>query len=808
MLRNYLKITTRVLLRNKLYTVVNAAGLAMGIAAFLLILEYVGLEKSVNQFHARLPDMYRVLCENTDGKTWAQVEPGWAPKAKERFPEVLDYCRFEDGIAQGIVSNDERNASFREEKIGYAEGNFFQFFSFPLRAGDAAAFNKPYAVFISETASRRYFGNENPIGKTLRLNNQFGDAKYTVEGVFEDMGENSDIRYDLAFSLETLKNPANLRGNDWARLDNLDNQYIHTFFLLSPGTDYQAFGKNITALRREIQTEKDGIQFRIQPFGEVHLAESFSDRLQHTGNIQYVYMLAGIAFLILLIAWFNYINLSTATSWRRANEVGVRKSVGASRTDLVVQLLGESILLNVLAFGLALLLVQLLQPYFNELVDRQLSLAVLGYTPVWLYGLSAMLLGTLLSGVYSAFALSGFKPVDTLKGRWLKKGGGVVLRKTLVVAQFGISIALGLFTILIFSQLQYMQGRALGMRPEELLVIRGPEIGMDSSFAHRRNAFRDELTRQSFVTAYSSSGCVPGHSFNFSTEGFTSPRSNPGDENKAYAFAIIDNHYFDTYGIGLKAGRNFTRQECEVDWNDNSKVLMNERAIAQLGFATVEEALRTKIRWDERYLEIIGVVQDYHHSGLQEAIGPVIFYPQDNSAYFTLRLSGGNYSDKIAALGNFYKDYFPGNPYSYFFMDDEFNRQYIGEQRYGALFTMASVWAMVIACLGLFGLATYTVEARVKEIGIRKVMGAGVAGIALLLSKDFLKLVLVALLVASPLAYIFMEKWLSDFPYRVGIQWWMFAAAGAGAVLVAVFTVGVRSVRAALANPVESLRAE
>lgn len=808
MLRNYLRITTRVLLRNKLYTVVNAVGLAMGIAAFLLILEYVGLEKSVNQFHTRLPDMYRVLCEGADGKTWAQVEPGWAPKAKERFPEVLDFCRFEDGIAQGIVSNNANNTSFREEKIGYAEGNFFDFFSFPLRAGDAAAFNQPYAVFISETASRRYFSNENPLGKTLRLNNQFGDVKYTVEGVFEDMGENSDIRYDLVFSLETLKNPANLRGNDWAQLDNLDNQYIHTFFLLGPGTDYQAFGKKLTALRREIQTEKDGIQFRIQPFREIHLAASFSDRLQHTGNIRYVYMLAAIAFLILLIAWFNYINLSTATSWRRANEVGVRKSVGASRTQLVLQLLGESVLLNVLAFGLALLLVQLLQPYFNELVDRKLSLAVLGYTPVWLYGLGAMILGTLLSGVYSAYALSGFKPVDTLKGRWLKKSGGVVLRKTLVVAQFGISIGLVLFTILIFSQLQYMQGRELGMRPEELLVIRGPEIGMDSSFAHRRNAFRDELTRQSFVTAYSNSGCVPGHSFNFSTEGFTSPRSGPGDENKSYAFAIIDNHYLETYGIGLKAGRNFTQQECAVDWNDNSKVLMNERAVAQLGFASPDEALRTKIRWDERYLEIIGVVQDYHHSGLQEAIGPVIFYPQDNSAYFSLRLSGGNYSEKIETLGNLYKDYFPGNPYAYFFMDDEFNRQYLSEQRYAALFTMASIWAAVIACLGLFGLATYTVEARVKEIGVRKVMGAGVASITLLLSKDFLKLVLIALFVVSPLAYIFMEKWLSDFPYRVGVRAWMFAAAGGCAVLVAVLTVGFRSVRAALANPVDSLRNE
>ena len=353
-----------------------------------------------------------------------------------------------------------------------------------------------------------------------------------------------------------------------------------------------------------------------------------------------------------------------------------------------------------------------------------------------------------------------------------------------------------------------MQGRELGMRPEELLVIRGPEIGMDSSFAHRRNAFRDELTRQSFVTAYSNSGCVPGHSFNFSTEGFTSPRSGPGDENKSYAFAIIDHHYLETYGIGLKAGRNFTQQECAVDWNNNSKVLMNERAVAQLGFASPDDALRTKIRWDERYLEIIGVVQDYHHSGLQEAIGPVIFYPQDNSAYFSLRLSGGNYSEKIATLGNLYKDYFPGNPYAYFFMDDEFNRQYLSEQRYAALFTMASIWAAVIACLGLFGLATYTVEARVKEIGVRKVMGAGVASITLLLSKDFLKLVLIALLVVSPLAYIFMEKWLSDFPYQVGVRAWMFAAAGGCAVLVAVLTVGFRSVRAALANPVDSLRNE
>lgn len=808
MFRNYLRITTRVLLRNKLYTVVNALGLAMGIAAFLLILEYVGLEKSVNQFHARLPDMYRVLCEGADGVSWPQVEPGWAPRAKEQFPEVQDFCRFEDGIARGIVTNRQRNVSFREEQIGYAEGNFFRFFSFPLRAGDPAAFAKPYAVFIAENAARRYFGTDNPLGKTLYLDNQFGNREYVVEGVFADMGENSDIRYDLVFSLETLKNPANLNDNGWANLDNLDNQYIYTFFLLAPGTDAAVFEKKLTAMRREIQPEKDAVNFRVQAFREVHLADSFSDTLLHTGNVRYVYMLAGIALLILLIAWFNYVNLSTATSWRRANEVGVRKSVGATRSALVAQLLGESVLLNVLAFALAIVLVLALQPHFNNIVGKDLSLAMLVRSHVWIYGLGAVLAGTLASGVYSAFSLSGYNPVDILRGRWLKGTQGVFLRKTLVVAQFGISTALVLFTILVYSQLQYMQNRDLGMRPEQLLVVEGPDAGQDSTFARRHKSFRDAVMGQSFVTAYCNSGCVPGHAFNFSTEGFTTPRSQPGDENKSYAFAIIDERYLETYGIALKAGRNFSAAECAVRWNDNSKVLLNERALAQLGFASPEDALRTRVRWDERELDVIGIVGDYHHSGLQQAIEPIIFYPQNNSAYFTLRLAGGDLQGQVEKIGQIYSDYFPGNPYDYFFADDDFNRQYISERRYGALFSMASVWAVFIACLGLFGLATYTVEARVKEIGIRKVLGASVAGIAVLLSKDFLKLVLIALVAASPLAYYFMEKWLADFAYRIDVQWWMFALAGAVAGAVAMLTVGFQSIKAALANPVQSLRNE
>ncbi len=808
MLLNYFKITTRILFRNKVYSAVNILGLAMGLAAFLLILEYVALERSVNQFHTGLPDLYRIVCQSAEGNTWPEVEPGWASRIKERFPEVRDYCRFADGIAPGIVSNDEQAVSFREENIAYADANFFGFFTFPLVAGDASALGRPNVVFLSESAARKYFGSDDPLGKSLRLCNQFGDRRYVVEGVFAEMGEDSDLRFDQVFSLETLKNPANLNDNDWANTNNLDNQYIHTFFLLDRGVDYRAFGQKCTALRRELQPEKDAVVFRVQPFREVRLAASLDDDLPHTGNVRYAYMLTGIALLILLIAWFNYVNLSTATAWQRANEVGVRKAIGASRSALVGQLLGESVLLNGLALGAALLLTTLLQPYFNEVVGKNLSLAILGRTTLWAYGLAGIVLGALASGAYSAFALSGFKPADILKGKWPGRAKGGTLRQTLVVAQFGISAALILFTILIYSQLHYMQHKDLGINTEQLLVIRGPEAGLDSTYKNRRSAYWDEVARQSFVQDYCLSGSVPGHSFNFITEGFTSPKSKPGDENKSFSFAIIGDRYLKTYGIGLAAGRNFTPEECAVPWNDNDKVLMNERAIAQLGFASAEEALHTPIRWDERYLNVIGVVKDYHHQGLQKTIGPIIFYPERNSAYFTLRLAGDGLPDKIAALEKMYRAYFPGNPFDYFFVDDSFNRQYESERSYSTLFTVASVWAIFIACMGLFGLATFTVESRTKEIGIRKVLGASVAGVTGLLAKDFLKLVLIAILLASPLAWWAMQRWLADFAYHTEVQWWMFAAAGLTAVAVAVLTVGFQSIKAALANPVKSLRSE
>jgi putative ABC transport system permease protein len=809
MLRNYFKIAFRNLVRNKVYSFINIVGLAMGISAFLFILEYISLEKSVNGFHANLPNMYRLLNQNPKGETWPEIEPGWGMKAKENFPEIKDFCRFESGVTKGVIKRAKQGSEpFREANISFAEGNFFEFFSFQLKSGNPKSLQKPNVVFLSETTAKKYFDTENPIGQVLSLDNQFGNAAYTVEGVYVDMLENSDIRYDMVFSLETLKNPANLNDNGWARLDNLDSQYINTYFLLNNGVNPKTLEGKLSQLRKQLGKENDGTKFRLQALANVHLGESFSDDLQTTGNLKYIYMLGGIAFLILIIAWFNYINLSTANSLKRANEVGVRKVIGATQTNLIAQFLGESLLVNALGFGLSIVFVFLLQPIFNELIDKKLSFETLQLSPVWMLGLGLLLFGSVFSGALTAFILSNFNPIETLKGKFNKRSKGAFLRKFLVVSQFTISIMLILGTVLIYRQLRFMQTKNLGINVNQLLVIQGAEVGKDSTYKARKTAFMNELSQQSFVKDYCISGAVPSRWFNFMTGGFTQPKSKPGDELKAYSFAIIGDRFLKTYGIELKAGRNFTEAECNVEWNNNSKVLLNETAIAALGFTSPEEAVRTRIQWDERQLEIIGVVKNYHHVGVQQAIQPIIFYPQNNSTYFTLRLTPDNMKEKIASLEKLYKTYFAGNPYEYFFLDDNFNKQYFSEQQYSKIFTTASVWAIIIACLGLFGLATFTAESRTKEIGIRKVLGASIFSITALLSKDFIKLVFVSIIIASPIAYFLMEKWLQDFEYKVEISWWIFALAGASTIVVALLTVSYQAIKTALMNPVKSLKTE
>jgi len=804
----HLKASFRNLRRNRLYSFINIFGLAMGISAFLLLLEYISFEKSVNGFHTDINITYRLLNEDVKGGTWPQIEPGWAIRAKDRFPEIQEYCRFEDGVAQGVVKKaGVSNDAFREQNIGYAEGNFFLFFSFPIISGQASAFMQANTVFLNRAVAIKYFGVANPIGQQLELNNQFGKAIYNVGGVFT-YPENSDIRYEMVFSLETLKNPSNLNDNGWAELDNISSQYIYTYFKLNNGVNYKDLEKKLTGLRNELGKQNDGITFRLQPMKYMHLPQSFSDTYQTTGNLQYVSILGMIALLILAIAWFNYINLSTANALKRANEVGVRKVIGATRGSLIFQFLGESIMVNILALLLALVMVYLLQPVFNSIVGKNLSFISVISSPVWLGGIILLVVGSLLTGAYTGYSLSAFKPVETLKGKIMKGTTGVALRKGLVVTQFAISFALILATVLIFQQLKFMQNKNLGASTDQVLVLRGPEVGRDSTYKNRRGVFMNALKEQSFIKEFSLSGSIPGNGYNFATAGFTQPASKSGDELKAYSFTIIDEKYLRTYQIPLVAGRNFTSVETDIDWNDNSKVLLNERAVQELGFDNVNDAVRTRIQWDERPLEIIGVVKDYHHAGLQKAIDPIIFYPQNNNAYISIRLSTNDLQESTQKLEKLFKANFPGNPYEYYFADDNFNKQYVTEQQYSWLFAIASIWAIVIACLGLFGLTTFTVESRTREVGIRKVLGASAFSITQLISSDFLKLIGIALLIGFPIAWFGMQKWLEAFAYRTPIHIWVFLLVAFVGMGVALLTISIQAIKASLANPVKSLRTE
>lgn len=808
MYSNYPKIAFRNLFKNKVYSLVNIGGMAMGITAFILILEYVSLEKSVDKFHSNINLTYRLLNESTKGEMWQQHAPGWVNLIKKEIPEITSFCRFDDGNGRGIVTYAEKNLAFKEEKVSYADGNFFDFFSFPLILGEAQDFNHANVVFISENHARKYFGNENPIGKLLVLNNQFGTQNYTVGGVFSDMGEHSSIRFDMFFSLQTLQNPSNLNGNDWAALDNIDSQYIDIYFSIQGQSDYKKVEGKLNNLRKIHDRDSDGSIFRLQPFTEVHLASSINDKAPHTGDVKYIYMLLGIAFLILLIAWFNYINLSTANSLKRAGEVGVRKVVGATQKNLIYQFLVESVLINLIAVALALILIFMIQPLFNKLMDKPMTLTNLLDAPIWSFSFLGLILGSLGVGTYTAYLLSKFNPIQTLKGKFSKSNTGVFLRKSLVVSQFGISVGLVLTTVLIYSQLQYMRNKDHGLNLDQLLVINGPEVGKDSTLVNRETAFFNELEKQSFIKDFAGSQSVPSKGYNFRTGGFTQPASKPGDETKSYAFSIVGDRYFNAYGIQFIAGRNFTKSECDVEWNDNNKVILNETALTELGFASAEDAIRTKIKWDERYLEVIGVIQDYNHLSLKSKIDPIIFYPQTSSGFITIRLTPENMSDKIASLEKIYQKYFTGNPFEFTFIDQNFYHSYASEQQYGSLFTTASVWAIFIACLGLFGLATFTVESRTKEIGIRKVLGGSVLSISSALYKDFMMLIVIALVISMPMTYVFLDHWLDNFPYRTQITWIHFLITVVVAIGFSILAMSYQVLQAAFMNPVKSLRTE
>ena len=815
MIQNYLKIALRNLLRNKVYSFTNIAGLALGIISFLFILEYISFEKNANQFHANLPNLYRVLFENPKSakrETWESTTSGLAPRFKGQFPEIQNYCRvMEQGGAGGIITLSDKNNTqaiqpFREKNVVYAETSFFDMFTFPLLQGNKNCLKETSSMAISENRAKKYFKDENPMGKTLTMNNQFGKMVYTIKAVYKDFPQTSDLQYDMILSLETLKNPANLNGNGWVEIDGLYNQFITAYYQLKQDTDVKQLAQKMNVEKKKLNPQSLEI-LHLQPLTQMHLAASMNDYLTTYGNVSFVYLMAAVAILILIIAWFNYVNLSTAGALKRAKEVGIRKVIGADKNQLIGQFLGESLLLNIASFIIAILLVITLQPFFNNLIDKPLSINILYQNSFWIYGVFLLLLGALASGTYTAFVLSSFKPVQTLKGVFAKSVSGILLRKFLVVFQFSISIILIAGTLILYQQLKFMQNTKLGMDVEQVVVLKAPEIGGDSLFKLRNPAFLNQLKAMSFVKQVSNTGSVPGNWYSWNAAGITGLNPQKDDDKKGYNILMTDENYLNTFNIQLLAGQNFTSAICAVEFNDINKIILNEKAAISLGFTDPKTAVGQKIKWGTDR-EVIGVVKDYHHLGLQKNIDPIVFLPRHNLSYFAIRLNTNEVQSHITTLENLYKKTFQGNTFEYFFADENYNKQYKSEIQYGTIFTVASSLAIFIACLGLFGLAMFSVEQKTKEIGIRKILGASVTNITTLLSKDFLKLVGIAFIIAVPLAWLGMNKWLQDFAYRIEISWWLFALAGLLAMSIALLTIGYQAVKIALANPVKSLRTE
>ncbi len=810
MLTNYFKTAFRSLWRNRQFTFINIAGLTLGIAVFLFIMQYVAFEWGANRFNKNYNAMYRVNVRYKEGNTAYVLPPGFAPIIKQQFPEIVNYTRVADGVADGVITyngdHSSDNQVIRQDNTKYVDGSFLTLFSFPIVSGNASL-SQPRTLALSETVSHKLFGSADAVGKTLMVSNQFGNTPYTVNAVYR-LPQESDVKADVLLSLQTLASAASRNGNDWADPNGTDNGFTSIYLHLRNDANAALLSGNITQFVRSINpaSKKDQDVVYLQPFSELHLAPSFTYPYQTYGNLLLVVVFACIAVLILLIAWLNYINLSTAQALSRAKEVGVRKVLGASRTQLMFQHLTETFLLTTAGTLLALLLVTALQPVFNGFTGAQLSLSVLNNGIFWLAVLMMIVIGSLLSGSYVAFILTSFEPSNTIRSKGNISVKGLSVRKALVIFQFTASIVFIIATAVLYSQLQFMKNESLGMNLNQLLVIQGPTVSSEDQ-AEKNGSFKNSLSQLPFVKKQTASNNVPGVGYNFFANGISKITATDADKKKMYSMFICDQNFFDTYGISFAQGNAFSKSDAERSWNNVRKVIINETAARQLGFDPKKNLAGEKINWGSPF-EIIGVVKDYHHLSLKEPVQPTLYLGSVSFGFFTIQTNTKNMQSKMATLKDLYAKTFPGNPFDYFFADEKYDEQYRTDQQLGKVFIASALVAIFIACLGLFGLAAFSARQRIKEIGIRKVLGASVANITALLSKDFIKLVLIAIVIACPLAYWAMHQWLQNFAYRTDIGVWIFLVSGILAVVIALITISFQSIKAAIANPVKSLRTE
>ncbi|MBN1271633.1 MAG: ABC transporter permease [Candidatus Aminicenantes bacterium] len=800
MLKNYLKIALRSLKKHKGYSFINISGLAIGMAVCMLIFLWVLNEVSYDRFHEKADRICRITMDFKIGS--ALHTPvcitAAGPALVDDFAEVVTAARMDRPRRVTVKYEDK---TFQEENVGTAENTLFDIFSFPFVSGDPkTALEAPYTVVITESTARKYFGDENPLGKILRINDE---KDFSVTGVIKDIPPNSHLQFSMLRSFQTLKAEKSVRDNQWFDLR------FYTYLLLDehndPGLLEQKLPEFIDKhIGKALNAAGGSAQIFLQPLKRIHLYSDFERDISANSDITYVYLFAGIAIFILLIAGINFINLSTARSTKRAQEVGMRKTMGAVRSRLIGQFLGESMIHSILAMVLAVMLILLLLPLFNSIIGGQLSLNFIQIP--WLFAafLGMALIVGLLAGIYPAFILSSFLPGHVLKGSFKAGGSHSRLRKILVVFQFSISIALIAATIIVTSQILFMKNKELGFNKEHVVVI--PQISESIRKSYR--PIRSELLSLSGVIDVGASDIVPSRGqliAPFLPEGFTD------DQVMTMDYIDVDAHYIPTMGMKIIAGRNFSD---DLATDPDESVLINETAAKKIGW---ENAVGKRFIFRPPpnsggktfYVSVIGVVKDFHMQSLREKIEPlIIFYDEDSLSTLSIRIAPDNIPHTMGLLKKKWKELDPNRPFQFLFLDDSFDSLYRSEESLKTITFCFSFLAVLIGCLGLFGMASFTAEQRTKEIGIRKVLGASIPGIVRLLAKEFMLLVVFANLIALPLAFFVMNRWLQSFAYRMSIHALVFVLPAALSLFIALITVSFQAFRAAFANPVDSLRYE
>ena len=795
--------------RQKVSTSINIIGLAIGLATGILIMLFVQDELSYDRYNDKADRIFRVgvnLRLNGKELNGPTVGPTAARDLQQEFPEVLNTTRIRNQ-GGGFVSYG--TSSFKEDNLLYADSTFFDVFTLPfLKGSPKRALTEPNTVVLTQETALKYFGNQDPIGKVLLFGSQ--KTPYRITGVVRHVPTNAHFQFDMLASLAGF--------NEAQKIGWLDSMNFYTYLVLPEQYDYkQLKAKSPRLAEKQIEGELQkflGIslkQFRhkgddfgifLQPLTDIHLHSPFRGaELSPGGDIRSVYALTAIAGFLLLIACVNFMNLSTATAVRRSREVGVRKVLGSVNRQLQQQFLIESALLAMVALLVGLLGVGLALPFFNQLTGKALTMGLLANSTVATGLVVGTVLVGLLAGSYPAFYLSSFKPVLVLKGRFTAGRGSFTLRSGLVIFQFFITISLIIATVTADRQLRYMQSQQVGFDRQQVLVIHNTQMLRTNEVV-----FRDQISQFPHVITGSISGDVPVGNIS-SNNGAVMPKENP-DQGVASRLYNVDYGYVPTLGMHIVQGRNFSKNFS----TDSSAVILNETAVQALGWQQnpigKELIGRIEDNGTKKYYRVIGVVSDFHFESLRQKIGPLVMFLGGNSGNILVKTRTDKLPQFLASLKQQWESFSPAAPFSYSFLDDRFEQVYLGEQKIEQVLTLFSSLTIFIACLGLFGLTTYTAEQRTKEIGVRKVLGASVGSVVALLSKDFLKPILMALILASPFAWWGMNQWLTEFAYKITIDWWIFALAGLLVVGIALLTVSFQSIKAALTNPVKSLRSE